>query len=99
MLTSRFFIIINACCYFVYYILSGKETSETVGSGIISILRDFVPFPAEFVALTLKLNVPVVVGVPVIAPVVVFKTKPVGNLPLETDQVIGVVPVAVNVWL
>jgi hypothetical protein len=62
-------------------------------------LRDLVPFPAEFVALAVKVNVPIVVGVPEIIPLDVFKLKPVGSLPLETDQVIGVVPVASSVWL
>ena len=55
--------------------------------------------PAEFVGLTVKLNVPANVGVPVIAPVVPFKLKPVGNVPLDIDQFIGVVPVALSVWL
>jgi hypothetical protein len=61
------------------------------------ILRFLVLNPAEFVALTVKLNVPAVVGVPEIAPEFMFKPKPVGRLPLVMDQVIGVVPVAVSV--
>ena len=56
-------------------------------------------FPAEFVALTEKLNVPIVVDVPEMTPVVSFKLRPAGSLPLEIDQVIGVEPVAVSVWL
>jgi len=56
-------------------------------------------FPAELVALTVKLYVFAAVGTPVIAPVVEFKFKPVGKLPPATDQVIGVVPVALSVWL
>ena len=63
------------------------------------ILRDFELFPAEFVALTVKLKVPIAVGVPVIAPVDTFILKPVGSLPLVIDQVIGVVPVTLSVWL
>ena len=63
------------------------------------ILRAFVPFPAAFVALTEKLNVPAVVGVPVINPVVSFKLRPAGSMRLDIDQVIGVVPVAASVWL
>ena len=59
-------------------------------------LRFLVVFPAEFVALTVKLNVPIVVGIPVIAPVAVFKFKPVGRLPLAISHVIGVVPVALS---
>ena len=63
------------------------------------ILRDLVLFPAILVALAEKLNVPIAVGVPEITPVVVFKLKPAGRLPLDIDQVIGAVPVAVSVWL
>jgi len=63
----------------------------------MTILRALVVFPAELVALTVKLYVPAAVGVPVIAPVVPFKLKPTGRLPLFIDQVIGVVPVALNV--
>jgi len=59
-------------------------------------LSTLVTLPAEFVALTVKLDVPAVVGVPVIAPVVAFKFKPVGRLPAVTAHVIGVVPVAVS---
>ena len=62
-------------------------------------LSGFVSFPALFVALTVKLNVPAVVGVPVIAPLIPFKLKPAGRLPLAILHVIGVVPVAVRVWL
>jgi len=65
----------------------------------MTMLRVFVPFPAEFVALTVKLNVPIVVGVPEMTPVVSFKLRPAGNVRLEIDQVIGVEPVAVSVWL
>jgi len=65
----------------------------------MTMLRDFVLFPAEFVALTEKLNVPIVVGVPVISPVVSFKIKPAGSVRLEIDQVMGVEPVAARVCL
>ena len=70
-----------------------------VGGAAMTILRAFVPFPAELVALTEKLNVPIAVGVPVIAPLDAFKLKPAGRIPLVIDQVIGVVPVAASVWL
>ena len=65
----------------------------------MTILRDLELFPAELVALAVKLNVPIAVGVPVITPVDAFIFKPVGSLPLVIDQVIGVVPVALSVWL
>jgi hypothetical protein len=69
------------------------------GAVVMIMLRALVPFPTEFVALAVKFNVPVFVGVPEIMPVFVSKLKPVGSLPLEIDQVIGVVPVATSVWL
>ena len=70
-----------------------------IGIAVTTILMLLVLFPAELVALTVKLDVPVTVGMPVIVPVVSFKFMPVGNVPLDIDQVIGVVPVAVSLWL
>jgi len=61
------------------------------------ILRFTVALPNEFVALTVKLGVPIAVGVPVIAPVSAFKLNPVGNVPLDIDQVMGFVPFALNI--
>ena len=77
----------------------GREAVVTTGICVMTMLMSLVVFPTEFVALIVKLNVPIAVGAPVIAPVVSFKTKPVGSVPLATDQVIGVVPVAVSLWL
>ena len=70
-----------------------------VGTAVTTMLRALVPLPVAFVALTVKLNVPIAVGVPVIAPVASFKLRPAGSVRLEIDQVIGVVPVASRVWL
>ena len=61
---------------------------------MIAILKAFVALPAVFVALTEKLDVPSAVGVPEINPVLSFRLKPTGKLPLAIAQVIGVVPVA-----
>ena len=69
------------------------------GSAMITMLKAFVILPATFVARIVKLDVPIVVGVPVIAPDVVFRLNPAGRLPLAIAQVIGVVPVAANLWL
>jgi len=60
-------------------------------------LKAPVLVPAVFVALTVKLNVPVAVGVPEITPAL-LKLKPLGRLPLSIDQV-GAAPVALNVAL
>lgn len=49
---------------------------------------------------TVKLDVPAVVGVPVIAPLVAFKLKPAGKVPVVIFQLYGAIPpVAVNVAL
>ena len=70
-----------------------------VGFAVMTILRSLVTFPTELAALTVKMNVPTVVGVPVIAPLALFKLKPAGSVPLFIVQVIGVAPVAVRVRL
>ena len=71
----------------------------TVGISVMTILRFIVPLPATFVALTVKLYVPIAVGIPVIAPVLSFRLKPAGSVPLDIDHVIGVVPAALSFWL
>ena len=48
--------------------------------------------PRLSVAVIVKLNEPDEVGVPVIAPVDVFKDKPAGKVPAETLYVIAPVP-------
>ena len=68
-----------------------------VGISVMTMLRFLMALPAELVAQTEKLDVPAVVGVPVIVPLAVFKFSPVGRLPLNIAHVIGVVPVAVRV--
>jgi hypothetical protein len=64
---------------------------------LIIMLNALTAFPAMLVAMTVKFDVPAVVGVPVIAPVFTFKLRPAGRLPLAIAHVIGVVPVAVRV--
>ena len=69
----------------------------TVGGTVTIILSLLVALPAEFAALTVKLNVPDAVGMPVIVPSDALRLKPGGSVPLTIDHVIGVVPVAFNV--
>jgi hypothetical protein len=57
-----------------------------------------VLLPAELVADTVKVNVPAVMGVPVIAPLL-KRSKPVGNVPLSRLHIMGVSPVAASGWL
>ena len=46
-----------------------------------------------------KLKLPAVVGVPERTPVLAFRVRPVGCVPLEMLHVIGAVPLAVKLWL
>jgi len=88
--------------YAVPTVPAGKEAVVIVGATgaeLITMLSALVAFPALFVALTVKLKVVAVVGVPVIAPVDAFKLRPPGRLPLAIAHVIGAVPVAARVWL
>ena len=75
----------------------GSEVVVIAGIAAMMMLRFLVVLPKLLVALTVKLNVPTVVSVPIIAPVDVFRFKPVGRLPFAIVHVIGVVPVAVRV--
>jgi hypothetical protein len=49
---------------------------------------------SESVTVTVKFDVPAVVGVPEIAPVELFKDSPAGKLPVVTDQEYGETPPA-----
>jgi len=71
-------------------------TGGEAGS-VITIVKFLFADPAEFVALTLKLNEPVTDGVPDITPVVVLSDSPFGRFPEMMAQLIGVVPVAARV--
>ena len=50
-------------------------------------------------ACTTKLKVPVAVGVPERTPVLVFRVRPAGSVPLMVLHVNGAVPLAVKLWL
>ena len=74
-----------------------QEVDSAGAPGSMTMESAFVPLPAALAALTVKLDVPAVVGVPEMAPA--ESVKPPGNTPVSMLHVIGVVPVAVNVWL
>ena len=65
---------------------------------LIVMVKFFVSLPLALVALTTKEVVPVAVGVQEIVPEE-ESDKPFGNVPLSLLHVMGVSPVAVNVWL
>ena len=50
-------------------------------------LNCFVPEPDELAALTVNVDVPAVVGVPEIVPVLALRVNPAGRLPELTDHV------------
>ena len=72
----------------------GSEDEEIASTGTTTMLRAFVAVSAgtlESVALTVKLDVPAVVGVPVMLPLAA-NANPAGSAPAVIDQVIGAVP-------
>ena len=62
-----------------------------IGGGITVIVQLAVVVPAavpvESTTFAVKLNVPAVVGVPVMAPVLAFNVRPAGRLPLLIENV------------
>ena len=74
--------------FIVLEIVAGDEPATAtisefwVGFIVIVTIPDVALVPITLVAEKLIINVPVAVGVPVIAPVEVFKVKPVGKAPL-----------------
>ena len=68
----------------------------SLGAELIAMLKAAVLEPALFVAATVKLNVPLVVGVPEMTPLV-ERVKPPGRVPPYTAHVTVVALVAVRV--
>jgi len=62
------------------------------GAGLMTILSSLVSSPTLLAAMIVKLNVPSVVGVPVITLLSEFKLNPGGKLPLTISHDIGAVP-------
>ena len=61
-------------------------TGAMTGSVVIERISVALPVPAEFVAMTVMVAEPIVVGVPEINPVVAFTLKPAGR-PVESNEV------------
>ena len=59
------------------------------------IVNDCEALPAKFSTMTTKVEVPAVVGVPLINPTE-FRDRPRGRLPLESDHCRGAAPVALS---
>jgi hypothetical protein len=91
---------VSVCLYAVPTVPSGNVAVVIVGATAVAIVMDncLVSLPAALVAFTVKVDVPAVVGVPVIAPVAA-RLRSAGKVPLSMFHVMGAVPVAVSVWL
>src|SRR4051812_245019 len=74
-------------------VLLGQSVTD-VACALIVMLNNLLTFCTGFpasVTFTVKLNVPAVVGVPLIAPLVALIANPVGRPPAVIDQLNGVV--------
>jgi hypothetical protein len=93
-----------ACRVWLYAVLIvpvERVVVVIVGAATILIVSCLVAFePTSLLTLTVKVDKPTVVGVPVIAPVLELRFKPAGRFPAVTVQVkIAGLPVACRVWL
>jgi hypothetical protein len=79
----------------VAVVIVGASPPPTVA---IVMDNSFVSLPVELAALTVKLDVFAVVGVPETTPLP-KRFKPIGNVPLSRLHVTGLSPVAASVWL
>jgi hypothetical protein len=72
---------------------SPEVTAEQATDGAATMVKGQVPAAATPLAsVTLIVNAPLEVGVPVIAPVVEFRLRPAGSVPVATENVYGAVP-------
>ena len=68
--------------------------------GLMTMVTFWVALGAvPLAAWTVKPNEPAVVGVPLNMPLVALRVRPAGSAPVAMLQVIGVVPVAVKLWV
>ena len=82
-------------------VFSDTPVTETVAAGLMVMLNCSLSEPPLFVAFTVKLYVPAVVGLPEMVPVLSFKVRPFGKvLPVEALHVHKVgLPIAASVAL
>ena len=83
----------SACEYDVPVVAGGME-AVVIEGGVSTVMDNaFVPTrPTASVACTVMLLVPLEFGVPVIAPVVAFRLRPLGSVPVERLQVYEPLP-------
>ena len=74
------------------------DTVGLVGAAMVMESDFAADVPAVFLAVTVKVKLPAVVGVPEMTPVLVFRLSPPGRLPDAFAQVMVPPPVAARVW-
>lgn len=76
--------------------VAGKPLSVIAGTAggpaMVTVKGCCAATPLLSVAFTVKVKLPAADGVPEIVPVVAPSERPAGNVPAETDHVIGFVP-------
>lgn len=72
------------------------ESAGVPSTEMVIVRAEVLSLPAEFVASTVKVYVPALVGVPPRTPAEV-KVSPDGSAPLATEKVMGAVPEAAKV--
>ena len=78
-----------------------SEVGDTRGAAAAMVMVNaWLAVPPALLALTVALNVPAAVGVPLNMPLMLSRVSPAGSGPAGARlQVIGVVPLAMKVWL
>ena len=88
---------VSVCEYAVPVDATGRDMVVMVGGAFTVRLNCWELEPPALVALAVKVETPMAVGLPLMMPVEEPKESPAGSVPLVTVQVIGEVPVAVSV--
>ena len=81
----------------------GDSAKVMVGAAVAALMLMVMFWVAlgdvPLAAWMVKVNAPAVVGVPFNIPLAALRVRPAGKVPEATLQVMGVVPLAVKVWL
>src|SRR3979409_2374935 len=73
-------------------VVAATQTRPTAGAIVIPHPLVVAVAPFASITLAVNVNVPAVVGIPVMAPVAAFKLSPVGRLPVAIEYVNAPVP-------
>ena len=76
-------------------VMVGETNCSAIAMMLLCVALGSVPLAA----CNVNTNEPAAVGVPLSTPLAGLSVRPGGSAPVAIDHVIGVVPLAVNVWL